>query len=643
MALLSVMALTLGSCTEEYEYSGAKAEGQQVYFSNALGSTLNLSNTESSYALTLNRVDTSSELTVNLTLSDESGIYSIPSSVTFAQGDSAVQFNLSYDPAKLEYDVFNDVTIAIADADYTTPYGNSAYTFSAGMPSPYVLLGTGTFADNNLGLSGYAEVEIYQNQNNPNEIRVMHPYDDYVEYFTEKGEKTFPDLVPEYLQLYIMNKGDMFPSGATATEDGLVYFDQAYIGFILFSDSENCTQILHPSMLSGLPVEYNRVLDWQDDGTPGQIQLAPYYMDHIEGNSVYGQSLAAQNGGIIITFPGFDPKDYTVEVSYLGAFSSADGDSYAMGNVTLGEDIEEAKVAVVEGNDANAALAQVISGAVETVTVTESGEVRVPCKYSGACTMVAIGYAEGEMQAYSAAAFDFTLGPSDWTTIGTGLYTDHIFCLNLVNSSTGEPAPPVQYPVQVQESNTTPGVYRILKPYAPDVYGYAGDFGYDTSKNYNIIINASDPDNVYISGQAIGISDQGDAMMICTVGGLNYDLLYPQYGEATFNLLKQKGIIKGTFKDGVISFPAGELLYSFASIYQDGMAGKANEIEATDVLVLPEAVTESIKARAMSRKANGHFVHKGHNALKNNIGRTKKTFAPMKTYQLNPNVKLNRK
>ena len=643
MALLSVMALTLGSCTEEYEYSAAKVEGQQVYFSNALGSTLNLSNTESSYALTLNRVDTSSELTVNLTLSDESGIYSIPSSVTFAQGDSAVQFNLSYDPAKLEYDVFNDVTIAIADADYTTPYGNSAYTFSAGMPSPYVLLGTGTFADNNLGLSGYAEVEIYQNQNNPNEIRVMHPYDDYVEYFTEKGEKTFPDLVPEYLQLYIMNKGDMFPSGATATEDGLVYFDQAYIGFILFSDSENCTQILHPSMLSGLPVEYNRVLDWQDDGTPGQIQLAPYYMDHIEGNSVYGQSLAAQNGGIIITFPGFDPKDYTVEVSYLGAFSSADGDSYAMGNVILGEDIEEAKVAVVEGNDANAALAQVISGAVETVTVTESGEVRIPCKYSGACTMVAIGYAEGEMQAYSAAAFDFTLGPSDWTTIGTGLYTDHIFCLNLVNSSTGEPAPPVQYPVQVQESNTTPGVYRILKPYAPDVYGYAGDFGYDTSKNYNIIINASDPDYVYISGQAIGISDQGDAMMICTVGGLNYDLLYPQYGEATFNLLKQKGIIKGTLKDGVISFPAGELLYSFASIYQDGMAGKANEIEATDVLVLPEAVTESIKARAMSRKANGHFVHKGHNALKNNIGRTKKTFAPMKTYQLNPNVKLNRK
>lgn len=646
IVFLSVMTLSLGSCTEEYEYSAAdKVEGQQVYFSNALGSTLNLSDTESNYALSLNRIDTSEELTVNLTLSDESGIYSIPSSVTFAQGDSAVQFNLSYDPAKLEYDVFNSVTIAIADADYTTPYGNSSYTFSAGMPSPYVSIGVGRFADNYL-VGGYAEVEIMQNQNNPNEFRIMHPYDEIAEFLGSTdggGMPTYPDQYPEYLQVYVLQPGDQYPNGTAVTGEGMVYFDEASVGVDIFGLGYPA-EIWHPSLLSvgGVPgdVTHNLVTEWQDNGLPGQIQLAPFY---IVPQTMQGNSQASNDDVVVITFPGFDPKDYTVEVSYLGAFSSADGDSYAMGNVTLGEDIEEAKVAVVEGNDVNTALAQILAGTVETTTITESGEVRIPCKYSGACTMIAIGYAEGEMQAYSAAAFDFTLGPSDWTTIGTGLYTDHIFCLNLVNSSTGEPAPPVQYPVQVQESNTTPGVYRILKPYAPDVYGYAGDFGYDTSKNYNIIINASDPDYVYISGQAIGISDQGDAMMICTVGGLNYDLLYPQYGEATFNLLKQKGIIKGTLKDGVISFPEGELLYSFASIYQDGMAGKANEIEATDVLVLPEAVTESIKARAMSRKANGHFVRKGHNALKNNIGRTKKTFAPMKTYQLNSNVKLNRK
>ena len=633
MALLSVMALTLGSCTEEYEYSAAKVEGQQVYFSNALGSTLNLSNTESSYALTLNRVDTSSELTVNLTLSDESGIYSIPSSVTFAQGDSAVQFNLSYDPTKLEYDVFNSVTIAIADADYTTPYGNSSYTFSAGMPSPYVLLGTGTFADNNV-VSGYAEVEIYQNQNNPNEIRVMHPYDEIAEYIGSDGSKTFPDLYPEYLQLYIMNKGDMFPSGATATEDGLVYFDQAYIGFILFSNSENCTQILHPSMLSGLPVEYNRVLDWQEDGTPGQIQLAPYYMDHIEGNSVYGQSLAAQNGGIIITFPGYDPKDYTVGVSYLGAFSSADGDSYAMGNVTLGADLEEAKVAVVEGNDVNAALAQVVSGAVETVTVTESGEVRIPCNLSGNCTMIAIGYAEGEMQAYDAATFEFALGPSQWTSIGTGLYTDYMAACMYQGFE------PVTYEVEVQENTSTPGIYRIMTPYAPDVYAYGDGWGYDGSQSGNIVVNASDPDAVYIQMQSIGLSDpQYGNSYIFTNGGMYIDAGYP------FELVKEKGLIKGTLKDGVISFEAGELMFTDDATYaQNGVYIPSKE-NATDLLTLPSAVTPQAKAKAAKSLKDAKSMKSVKKMTRKNVSKLnkKKAYVPVKAYQLNSNVKLNRK
>lgn len=639
MALLSVMALTLGSCTEEYEYSGAKAEGQQVYFSNALGSTVNLSNTESSYALTLNRIDTSEELTVNLTLSDESGIYSIPSSVTFAQGDSAVQFNLSYDPAKLEYDVFNSVTIAIADADYTTPYGNSSYSFSVGMPSPYVLLGTGTFADNNLGLSGYAEVEIYQNQNNPNEIRVMHPYDDYVEFFASQGTQTYPDLAPEYLQLYIMNQGDMFPTGTPVTEDGLVYFDQTYIGFVFFSDSENCTQILHPSLLSGLPVEYNKVTAWQEDGTPGQIQLAPYYMDHMEGNSVFGNGSAASiDGGIIINFPGYDPKDYTVGVSYLGAFSSADGDSYAMGNVTLGEDIEEAKVAVVEGNDVNAALAQVVSGAVETVTVTESGEVRVPCKYSGNCTMIAIGYAEGEMQAYDAATFDFVLGPSQWTSIGTGLYTDYILCNFLTDKTTGEPAPAIEYPVTVQESNTTPGVYRLLSPYDPEVNPYGGYFDYDSSSSYNIIINASDPDAVYMQMQPTGISaGQNGEVYILSNGGYEIDL------GGSFDDLKAKGMLKGSLKDGIITFDADELLFALTGTDKIYYAAEG----ATPILKLPSATSSQAIAKAAKTRSNTRMVVKSNPKLSksSSLKAKKKSVAKRKiaTYQLNQNVKLNRK
>lgn len=149
--LLAATALALGSCTDEYEYTAATVEGQQVYFSNTLASTQNISDTESSFNISLNRIKTDGELTVNLTLDDASGIYSIPSSVSFADGEDEVSIPVSYDPTKLEYDVFNDVTIAIADVDYTTPYGNSSYSFSAGMPSPYVSIGTGKFSDTYFG------------------------------------------------------------------------------------------------------------------------------------------------------------------------------------------------------------------------------------------------------------------------------------------------------------------------------------------------------------------------------------------------------------------------------------------------------------------------------------------------------------
>lgn len=640
MALLSVMALTLGSCTEEYEYSGAKAEGQQVYFSNALGSTVNLSNTESSYALTLNRIDTSSELTVNLTLSDESGIYSIPSSVTFAQGDSAVQFNLSYDPAKLEYDVFNSVTIAIADADYTTPYGNSSYTFSAGMPSPYVSIGVGRFADNYL-VSGYAEVEIMQNQNNPNEFRIMHPYDEIAEFLGSTdggGMPTYPDQYPEYLQVYVLQPGDQYPNGTAVTGEGMVYFDEASVGVDIFGLGYPA-EIWHPSLLSvgGVPgdVTHNLVTEWQDNGLPGQIQLAPFY---IVPQTMQGNSQASNDDVVVITFPGFDPKDYTVEVSYLGAFSSADGDSYAMGNVILGEDIEEAKVAVVEGNDVNAALAQVVSGAVETVTVTESGEVRVPCKYSGNCTMIAIGYAEGEMQAYDAATFEFALGPSQWTSIGTGLYTDYILCNFLTDQTTGEPAPAIEYPVTVQESNTTPGIYRLLSPYDPEVNPYGGYFDYDSSSSYNIIINASDPDAVYMQMQPTGITaGQNGEVYILSNGGYEIDL------GGSFDDLKAKGMLKGSLKDGIITFDADELLFALTGTGKIYYAAEG----ATPILKLPSATSSQAIAKAAKTRSNTRMVVKSNPKLSksSSLKAKKKSVAKRKiaTYQLNQNVKLNRK
>ena len=141
LSLLSVLTLTLGSCTEEYDYVMQKAKGQQVYFSNTLATTVNLSRDGEHFIVQINRMATEEELTVNLTATDESGALTVPSTVTFEAGKSEANITIDYDPAQIEFDTNYEVTVSIADADYTTPYGDSSYTFDIYLAAPYTSLG----------------------------------------------------------------------------------------------------------------------------------------------------------------------------------------------------------------------------------------------------------------------------------------------------------------------------------------------------------------------------------------------------------------------------------------------------------------------------------------------------------------------
>ena len=117
------------------------------------------------------------------------------------------------------------------------------------------------------------------------------------------------------------------------------------------------------------------------------------------------------------------------------------------------------------------------------------------------------------------------------------------------------------------------------------------------------------------------------------------------YGDRTFDILKQAGIIQGTLSNGVITFPAGELLFSFSSIYSQGMAGPAHENEATSVLVLPDAVSAQAKAKAMrnvEKLRQAKYSMRGMKTGKANVMNLKKNKV-LTVFQLNKNAKLNRK
>ena len=88
MALMVIMAASISSCSgDDVEYTPAEqVEGMQVYFSSSNASAITLSSQETTFDVAISRILTSESATVSLNSNDESGLYTIPSSVTYPPG-----------------------------------------------------------------------------------------------------------------------------------------------------------------------------------------------------------------------------------------------------------------------------------------------------------------------------------------------------------------------------------------------------------------------------------------------------------------------------------------------------------------------------------------------------------------------------
>ncbi len=146
-----------------------------------------------------------------------------------------------------------------------------------------------------------------------------------------------------------------------------------------------------------------------------------------------------------------------------------------------------------------------------------------------------------------------------WTSLGKGIYGED-FVGTLFGIGGVAASLVCEYEVEIQEKDDQPGLYRLVNPYAEDVYpffSYCAD--YDDEENYYIEINACDPDGVYIELQPTGSSWMSYGMIyVYSSAGYYLDRNYPM------TYVKDAGFT-GTLKDGVITFPTGELLSAFPS------------------------------------------------------------------------------
>lgn len=580
--LLTVFALTaFTACSDsdsDYKWADVPTNAQ-VYFSNALPSQQNISRKTNSFTIPVNRVKTDDAITVGISLQSDDNFLSAPASVSFAAGQSTTELTLSYDPESLVYDEFKSATLTISDASYTTPYGASEYTFKAGVLSPYASIGTGKLVEDYYW--GYnCSVNIMQNQENPNVFRIY-----------GASAPVNGGSASDYLEITVCKPGDTF-RGVTVTQNDLVYFADYNTGYH-HSTYDADIMWYHPSKFTASNPEefwlHNVVLAYQEDGTPGQIQLAPrYYMD-----GVGGWNASQSDDVILITFPGYAPKDYSAAFACAGVFTDLSGSVFAEGVLELGADAQDVRAVVVSADaDADAVADAIAAGDLETTAVT-AGNIYVPIEegQTGKLQVVVVVLdEEGAVKGVYASPFEYYGGGANpWQSLGIGLYTE-----DFIGSVFG--ADPVTYEVEIEENSEHPGLYRMLSPY-DGKFPYNEDGDWDASSVYNIEVNAEDPEGVYIEQQATGV-DWGYGPISIISWGARY------LGSNSFEDVKAEGYL-GTLVNGVITLPVFDRetddgIAHYQGLTVMGTSGYYGCTNGAFKLVLPEAVDSQARAKARS-------------------------------------------
>ncbi len=581
LGLLGLAGFVASSCSDSDDYKWATASGEQVYFSNELPSTQEISFNASSFTIPVNRVNTSNSITVPVSIQSTDNFFTAPASVSFAAGEAKADLVISYDPAKLAYDDYKTVKLTI-DSLYSTPYGNATYTFKGGIASPYISLGKGTYLDDYY-FGASASVTIMHNQEQKNVFRVMAPY----KAITGGGD--------DYLEITLLKPGDTY-NGVTVTQNDLVAFNTFNTGYH-HPDYNDDIKLYHPSVFNKTNPESNwlnnKVLAYQEDGvTPGQIQLAPwYYMDNTGGWNATGES-----GAIVITFPGYAPKDYSAAMEYQGVMTSVDGIAYATINAVLGADATNTLAAVVEaGADAEAVADALATGDLEGAPVQNGlNFVQIPDGLTGNLQVVVAVIDGDAVKTVQSAIFEYYGGGKNpWQSLGVALVTDNLF-ITMYSPDGQTTYDPVDIPCEIQENTEKPGLYRLV-----DLFKYYGVDGYDGYVSTNIEVNATDAAAVYVPYQQTGIDDGDGMTYICTYGGY----MTQKYDVA---VLKEYGYM-GTLENGVITFPKFDLDENDPSKgYFQGMFAQGSKAWYTGTtgefkIYMPEAVPASARAKA---KAN---------------------------------------
>lgn len=367
--------LTLASCSDDMDYTPAPKEtGPAVYFSSDAEEVIEIAVDATSVTIPVYRMDAAAQMTVAIDHTQPAGnLFTVPSSVTFAEGEQKADMTITFDFSKIEPDAQYVITLAISDSDATTQYGAESYTFAICYPAPYKSLGMCTFTDNIL--AGYYnftittwQCEIEENEVTAGLFRLKNVFTSTCPYWDPSQFAGWPNVY-----LYI-----------DATNPDKVLMPEQELGIDLGDGMFSIKTAAYGSYKDG-------IISWPVKG------LAVAETGYEDGSFFYTNG----SGATRVVMPGVVLLTPEVELEGVGTFVDNDGAASYIVNVTPNEDAAGYKYAVVNGSIAfeedavAAAAAGIIGGTTESTDGSLSGttaRVSIPVEADGKFTVVFVPY-----------------------------------------------------------------------------------------------------------------------------------------------------------------------------------------------------------------------------------------------------------
>lgn len=517
-SIILMLALTACDAKDEPKYSPADvpAASQRVYFAEA-SETQVVTDDATSFNVYLYRPEQASAeaLTVQLLVTDESGLFRFPEEVEFEAGQHMTPITVGYDPTVMQTNYVYKTYISIDEANADT-YGIATLELGINLEAltDWELFGY----DPESGRNGYGVWTLGSPfSGNFINMRVF-----------ERHIPTNPDEIQYAVQLNI-------PAGL----EGEYPEDEIDTSNTNYSDSDWITAIQMSSSDGGKTIEIPVQNCVFYDGIyfaeasvlyPSSFLNNESYFDAVSGtfylNLMYADSEGAWNPAVnTIALYGYaDTNDYSITLTDLDQVS-IDGKDYALIGIQKSEHVDEVRYTIVKGElseDEIDAVVKSISDEetteYEVAVVTESQNIAVVLPSAATYTMVAIGLhtdntGSTEVKTTASLVFDYdTFDPyAGWTTVtSTATYTDNLFEYIFGAS-------PMDLTVEVAKSDEFDGYYRITNPFATSPYvpmvGKLATFG-----SIEFVVN--DDNSVYFPESDTGILYQNDPIIIVSYSAL---------------------------------------------------------------------------------------------------------------------------